>query len=60
MEASNRRRSERVVLRVPVQLSAIMPGGKRMCIEAHTLSVEMLMADCWTSGWKWFEDSKFA
>lgn len=39
MEVSNRRRSERVVLRVPVQLSAIMPGGKRMCIEAHTLSV---------------------
>jgi hypothetical protein len=35
----NRRRSERVVLRVPVHLSAVMPGGKRISIEAHTLVV---------------------
>lgn len=35
----NRRRSERVVLRVPVHLSALMPGGKRISIEAHTLVV---------------------
>lgn len=35
----NRRRSERVVLRVPVHLSAVMPGGQRISIEAHTLVV---------------------
>jgi len=35
----NRRRSERVVLRVPVHLSAVTPGGKRISIEAHTLVV---------------------
>lgn len=35
----NRRRSERVVLRIPVHLSAVMPGGKRISIEAHTLVV---------------------
>ena len=35
----SRRRSERVVLRVPLQLSAKMPDGKRICIEAHTLVV---------------------
>ena len=34
-----RRRSERVVLRVPLQLSAKMPDGKRVCFEAHTLVV---------------------
>jgi len=39
MDERNRRRSERVVLRVPVQLSAWMPGGKRISIEAHTLVV---------------------
>jgi hypothetical protein len=39
MEGRNRRRSERVVLRIPLQLSAKMPGGKRVCIEAHTLVV---------------------
>src|SRR5271169_4923390 len=39
MEGSNRRRSERVVLRVPVGLSAIMPDGQRICIEAYTLVV---------------------
>ena len=39
MEGSNRRRSERVVLRIPVGLSAIMPDGQRICIEAHTLVV---------------------
>ena len=39
MEGRNRRRSERVVLRVPLQLSAKMPDGKRICIEAHTLVV---------------------
>lgn len=32
----SRRRSERVVLRIPLQLSAKMPDGKRICIEAHT------------------------
>ena len=37
----NRRRSERVVLRVPVHLSALMPGGKRISIEAHTLVVNV-------------------
>jgi PilZ domain len=35
----NRRRSERVVLRVPLRLSAIMPDGKRISIEAHSLVV---------------------
>jgi len=35
----NRRRSERVVLRVPVHLSAVMPGGKRISIVAHSLVV---------------------
>jgi len=39
LEERNRRRSERVVLRVPVGLSAIMPEGKRINIEAHTLVV---------------------
>jgi hypothetical protein len=39
MEERNRRRSERVVLRVPVGLSALMPDGKRISIEAHTLVV---------------------
>jgi hypothetical protein len=39
MEGRNRRRSERVVLRVPLQLSAKMPDGKRVCIEAHSLVV---------------------
>jgi hypothetical protein len=39
MEGRNRRRSERVVLRVPLHLSTKMPGGKRVCIEAHTLVV---------------------
>jgi hypothetical protein len=35
----NRRRSERVVLRVPVQLSAVTPGGQRINIQAHSLVV---------------------
>jgi hypothetical protein len=39
MEEKNRRRSERVVLRVPVGLSAMMPDGRRINIEAHTLVV---------------------
>jgi hypothetical protein len=39
VDERNRRRSERVVLRVPVHLSAVMPGGKRISIEAHTLVV---------------------
>jgi hypothetical protein len=39
MEERNRRRSERVVLRVPLQLSAKMPDGKRISIEAHSLVV---------------------
>ena len=39
LEASNRRRSERVILRVPIQLSAKMPDGRRICIEAYTLVV---------------------
>lgn len=41
MEGRNRRRSERVVLRVPLQLSAKMPDGKRICIETHTLVVNV-------------------
>ncbi|HKM67600.1 MAG TPA: PilZ domain-containing protein [Candidatus Acidoferrum sp.] len=36
MEAANRRRSERVVLRVPVSLSAVVPDGKRVSIQAHS------------------------
>jgi hypothetical protein len=36
MEERNRRRSERVVLRVPLQLSAKMPDGKRISIAAHS------------------------
>jgi hypothetical protein len=39
IDERNRRRSERVVLRIPVHLSAIVPGGKRISIEAHTLVV---------------------
>jgi hypothetical protein len=39
LEERSRRRSERVVLRVPVMLSAIMPGCQRICIESHTLVV---------------------
>lgn len=39
IEERNRRRSERVVLRVPLQLSAKMPDGKRISIEVHTLIV---------------------
>jgi hypothetical protein len=39
MEGRNRRRSERVVLRVPLQLSAKMPDGRHICIEAHSLVV---------------------
>ncbi len=34
-----RRRSARVVLRIPLQLSAKMPDGKRISIQAHTLVV---------------------
>ena len=39
MEEENRRRSERVVLRVPLQLSAKMPDGKRIRIEVYSLVV---------------------
>jgi len=35
----SRRRSGRVLLRVPLQLSAKLPDGKRISIEAHTLVV---------------------
>jgi len=38
-EGRNRRRSERVVLRVPLQLSARMPDGRRISIEAHSVAV---------------------
>jgi hypothetical protein len=38
-EARSRRRSERVVLRIPLQLSAALPDGKRINVEAHTLVV---------------------
>jgi hypothetical protein len=33
------RRSERVILRIPLQLSARMPDGRRICIEVNTLIV---------------------
>jgi hypothetical protein len=39
VDERNKRRSERVVLRIPVHLSAVMPGGKRISIEAQTLLV---------------------
>lgn len=39
MEGSNRRRSERVVLRIPLGLSALMPDGKRINIVAQSLVV---------------------
>jgi hypothetical protein len=39
MEEKNRRRSERVVLRVPLLLSAIMPEGKRISIQVQTMVV---------------------
>ena len=39
MEERNQRRSERVVLRVPLQLSAKMPDGRRISIEVHSLVV---------------------
>jgi hypothetical protein len=35
----NRRRSERLVLRVPGELSAVIPGGRRISIQAHSLVV---------------------
>jgi len=38
-EERNQRRSERVVLRVPLQLSAKMPDGRRISIEVHSLVV---------------------
>lgn len=38
-EESNRRRSKRVLLRVPVLLSAVLADGKPIRIEAHTLVV---------------------
>ena len=38
-EGRNQRRSERVVLRVSLQLSAIMPDGKRISMPAHSLVV---------------------
>src|SRR5882762_5477212 len=39
IEERNRRRSERIVLRVPLQLSARMPDGKRISIEVYSLVV---------------------
>jgi hypothetical protein len=39
MEERNRRRSERVVLRVPLQLSARMPDEKRISIAVYSLVV---------------------
>lgn len=39
IEVRNRRRSERVVLRVPLRLSAEMADGRQICIEAQTLVV---------------------
>jgi hypothetical protein len=39
VDERNRRRSERVVLRVALQLSAKMPNGKRINIEVHSLVV---------------------
>ena len=39
MTASARRRSERVTLRTLTSLSAVLPGGKRICIDAHTVTV---------------------
>jgi hypothetical protein len=38
-EARGRRRSERVVLRISVLLSAVMPDGKRITVEAQSLVV---------------------
>jgi len=38
-EERSRRRSERVVLRVPVELTAMMHHGARISIQAHTLVV---------------------
>jgi hypothetical protein len=34
-----RRRSERVALQVPLRLSAILPKGRRICVEVQTLVV---------------------
>src|SRR5450432_635113 len=39
VEETNRRRSERVILRIPLLLAAIVPGGKRISIVVHTLIV---------------------
>jgi hypothetical protein len=38
-EGGARRRSERVVLRSLATLSAVLPGGKRICIDVHTIVV---------------------
>jgi hypothetical protein len=39
IEEKNRRRSERVILQVPIRLSAMMADGKRISIETRTLVV---------------------
>jgi hypothetical protein len=39
IDKRNRRRTERIVLRIPVHLSAVMPGAKRINIDGQTLSV---------------------
>jgi hypothetical protein len=39
VEARGRRRSERVVLRVPLSLSAVMPDGRRITVQAQSLVV---------------------
>lgn len=39
IDERNRRRSERIVLRIPVHLSALLPSGKRISVEAQTLLV---------------------
>jgi hypothetical protein len=39
MTEGNRRRSERVALRIPLRLSAELPDGHQICVEARTLVV---------------------
>jgi hypothetical protein len=43
IEAKNRRRSQRVVLWVLVQLSGVMPDGRRMCSARRTSSREIFL-----------------
>jgi hypothetical protein len=58
IDGRNRRRSERVVLRIPIHLSAVVPGGNEYALRP-TPSWSMLMAACWMLVWRWLKGHKF-